>query len=382
MTTDKNFKRLVRARMTSTGERYTAAHAALVEETPERVRKLLEEFERAGHAGPDRVDNEHLLAEAQRIIESTGAHLTTDLVHVFDRLLGHRWDIPARIRLLGKYLEQQLPVEEEAWARWELVDSLAILGAAPGGFDWCARAVEAQREFAAFAERNMSAHELPWAWHDSTMAGAWCTAGLREEWLATVEPVIANAVVVPENRSDRYELLNTAASIYDIAGKPDRVDRLLDEMRRVLAEDPEWHERQWAEDRLHKQNLGRALHAGDAEGMRAAARKYEDWIEGQDPPMIPSPLGDIGFLFLLAEDYEPAIHYCAASVGEGDPYGYTYVWYAAAVMGQSADVTLAAELLGEARRRMASQQVLEAFRQRPEFAKHLEDERLLAAMAP
>lgn len=380
MTSDKNFKRLVRERMTSTGERYTAAHAAIVEQTPQRVSELLTEFERAGTWRPDRKNNEHLLSEALRLIESAGQDLSSDLVHLFARLLDHQWDVPARVELLAKYLEQELPVEEEAWARWERADSMAVLGATAGPDEWSARAVEAQRELAEFVTREMSAAELPWVWHDSTMAGAWTRIGLRDEWLTLVEPVIENAVTVPENRSDRFELLFTAASIYDIVGKSERVDEMVAAMREVLVEDPAWHERQWAEDRLHKQAVMRCLHRDDHEGMRAAAQNYRRWVDSQSPPVMPSPLGDIGFLFLLAEDYETAIHYCQAGIESGDPFGYTFVWYAASVMGKSGDVELAGELLGEARSRMAPEEVLAAFRQRPEFAAHLDDPRLREAI--
>jgi len=378
MTTDKNFKRLVRERMTATGDRYTAAHAAMLEETPDRVRDLLAEFERAGHSGPDRGDNEHLLAEALRLIESEGDQPTTDLVHVAHRVLLHQWDMRARVKLYDKYLAQDLPVEEEAWARWHRADSMAILGI--GDVDWCRRAVEAQRELAEFVESKLSLTQLPWVWHDATMAGAWSRLDLTEEWLGRVEPVTENPVVVPENRTDRYELLNTASSMYGVVGMSDRVQAMIAQMRRVLSEDPRWGERQWAQDRLHKQEMGNALRARDLEAMRVAAREYEAWIEAQEPPMLPSPLGDIGFRFLLAEDYGTAIHYCEKDVAGGNPY--TFVWYAAAVMGQSADIDRAAELLREARRRMPSEEVLAAFQNQAQFAEHLEDEQLLAAMAP
>lgn len=382
MTTDKNFKRLVRERMTATGDRYTAAHAAVVKETPERVRQLLVDFERAGAFGPERADKEHLLGEALRLIESAGDRPSGDLVHVAHRVLLHQWDIPARLRLFDKYLAQPLPVEEEAWARWERADSMAVLGAMTSDHEWHRRAVEAQAELGRWVEENMSATQLPWVWHDSTMAGSWLTLGRTDDWVAMVKPVIEHWVAVPENRTDRYELLNTAASIYDTIGLSEEVDAALEAMRVVLTEDPDWHERQWAEDRLHKQNVGRALRAGDRAGMRRAAGEYQKWIESQDPPLVPSPLGDIAFLFLLAEDYETAIHYCERCVAEGDPFPFTFVWYAAAVMGQSRAVEHAADLLREARRRMSSEEVLSVFRQRPEVADYLEDERLLEAIAP
>jgi len=323
-----------------------------------------------------------LLAKALQLIESAGDQSTPDLIHLTHVVLTCQWDIPAVVQLLDKYLAQDLPAEEEAWARWHRADWMAVLGTPAGDLAWCRKAVAGQRELAEFVAKRMSRIHLPWVWHDSTMFGAWSWLGLREEWLASVEPVIANAVAVPENRSDRYELLNTTVSVYDVLGMPERAEALLDEMRRVLAEDPEWHERQWAEDRLHKQNVGRPLRAGDTEGMRTAAREYERWISSQDPPMVPSPLGDIAFLFLEGKDYANAIHYCEVAAAAGNSLGYTHVWYAAAVVGQSGDLDRAAELLQEARRRMPAEQVRAAAIQRPEFADHLEDERLIAAMAP
>ena len=156
-------------------------------------------------------------------------------------------------------------------------------------------------------ETHLPPTQLPWVWHDSTMLTSWSLLDRSEEWLSHVEPIIATAPAVAENRTDRFELLNSATYAYHQAGRAEQAFRLADLMKELLAEDPDWHDRQWAEDRVRKQNIDFALRAKNFEAARDAARGYVEWGEAQDPPVYPH--GEVAALFLWSGDHATAMEY-------------------------------------------------------------------------
>src|SRR3712207_8249679 len=89
--------------------------------------------------------------------------LEPDVVHAATSVFGHLGRSEAVIDLLTRYLDQPLPVEEEAWARWQLTDQLAVSGR-------CDEAVEAQLALFDWARHALPPDRLLWIMADGTHA--------------------------------------------------------------------------------------------------------------------------------------------------------------------------------------------------------------------
>jgi hypothetical protein len=146
---------------------------------------------------------ERLKAELQR------QPLSSELVHLAVRLHWN-WDTTdsSLTSLLAAYLQQPLPVEEEAWARYECVNSLT-------GPEQSEELVKQQRAALVWArERWQSGQLASESWlHlicNSSQAQRWSDLGLRDEWLTLLTDLLATIPPNAANRMERFYALRTA----------------------------------------------------------------------------------------------------------------------------------------------------------------------------
>src|SRR5262249_29250665 len=131
--------------------------------------------------------------------------LEPHVVHLGESLLSLLGDHLGVVDLLSRYLTQPLSVDEEAWARWHLVDNLALSGRWP-------EVVARQQDFLKWAKEVFPDHppslarDIPfepvggqeeetlsqdsllfWVMGDATQAEAWMHLGKADEWLGIFE---------------------------------------------------------------------------------------------------------------------------------------------------------------------------------------------------
>ena len=394
MPANKDFKRLVRRRMAATGERYTEAHAHLTagppavaadahrEDAERRAGRLLAEFAETRAADPT-AEVTGVLAQALAALEPLLASddLSPESLRLARSVFVRQWDMEAMTQLLARYLTLALPVEEEFWARWQYADALSILGRHAESF-------EVQAELLEWTRQHLSPQWLPEVIHDSTMFSSWNATGRRDEWLAVYEHIDVTAPATAENRVFRYEMNFTALQIFDQLAADDAHARARRRLEAILAEDPDWEDRRWAEDRLFKSRLMFASNRGDVPAMAAAADDYLKWADEARPGHGGAVCRDIAFVFsVVGQHGSPparggdaralAIDFFERSIAARQCDGYGYIWYASCVLEATGDRTRVTDLLREAARRMPAAEALQVFHATARFESHRDDAEFL-----
>lgn len=185
-----------------------------------------------------------LLDEARRHFETeiSSRPLTPELAHLGHNLYIHLDDRPGIVRLMTSYLRQDLSVDEEAWARWELLDFTAALAYPNGVIDPepCRRVVAMHQEFLAWVKDRLPRDRWLWAMYDGTQAVCWRLAGYGDAWLRIFEEVYPAAEPTSENRYSRFIYLRTAAMAYLETGHHEQALRLAQEIHNLGLEDAAW----------------------------------------------------------------------------------------------------------------------------------------------
>jgi tetratricopeptide (TPR) repeat protein len=194
-----------------------------------------------------------------------GPDIVREAISVFGEL-GRGEDILA---LLARYLDRPLAAEEEAWARWEMVDQLVRL-------DRCDDAVEAQLELLTWAREALPAERPLWVWAEERHALCWLAVGRHEEWLRRFTQLHDRAVPTPANRLDRLRLLRSAGVILSHLGRHEAALEVARTMRQVADEESGWDWAFWAwtESRIVQ------LHAYEASGARETLRRAAIAVTG------------------------------------------------------------------------------------------------------
>ena len=119
---------------------------------------------------------------------------------------------------------------------------------------------------------------------NSTHGRCWIATGERGGWVALFQAVDAGLKATAENRGSRYELLHTAVMLmgadYDTYASD--IEALTQRMADIIAEDPDWSERLWVEQRFEQQKVGNAVRRGDPDAVNQAVNAYRSFLESCD----------------------------------------------------------------------------------------------------
>jgi len=198
--------------------------------------EIVTDFERHYASDPTTSDRATLEAAKPLLQQQLQVFpLDSALVHLAETLYFHLGDKQAIVDLLSRYLTQPLSVEEQARARWELVDNLAMLRR-------CNEAVEAQKAFLAWAHKHLPQNRLLWVMYDSTQAFCWLEVGKADEWLSVFNDFMESVQVAPENRYDRFFLLRTAGELLNRkqSSRADKPLQVAKKMHDLCNEDASW----------------------------------------------------------------------------------------------------------------------------------------------
>lgn len=351
--------------MTSDLQRWVAEH--------ERQRKV-----DAGTA------DQTLLADALTAFEGLSAdqRLETGNVRAAVDLLFRLGKRAETVDLLNEYLAQDLDTDDEAWARWEHTDNLALMRR----FD---ETMESQRDFYLWAKERLEPHRLIWVMYDGTQALAWWGAGRLDEWLAIARELRAAVPIDERTRTDWFVLERTESRLLE---QDDRIDDALaaaDRVGQLADRFPDWDKADGVRLEAETSRMSVLTRAGREEEFDAVADRVIASLAELESTRDPADEWPQQYWMLchnaasklfFAKRYERAARLFREAAQGNAPY-HTYIWLAACALATTQDRRKAMNLMREAEKRDPSGSVWRRARMLPEFADLAEDEEFKVAAA-
>lgn len=322
-----------------------------------------------------------LLAEAVDVLRplTTGPSMDAAAVR-FAAWIHHLRHDPANLAdLCQRFLDQGPDWEDRAYATQELISALTLLERHRDGVDMHRAHIEqvvAQRPAAEWAD----------SMYNSTHLRCWAATGRRTAWVELFRTIDAGVEATPENRASRYELLHTAVMAMgaESAEYGDEIGELTQRMAGILAEDPHWSERLWAEQRLWQQKIGNAVRRGDPDAITQAVDAYRSFLDRCDWPVdrIGAAYSNLGAIMHWDRRHEQALDCFARALEDGELDGYGYAWFAAAALASGTSRERVTELLAEAGRRLEAADAMRVFNEDAVLSAAADKEDLLNALLP
>ena len=289
---------------------------------------------------------------------------------------GCRHDWANVAELCRRFLAQTSDWEDRAFAALELVGALTMLE----------RHEEAVDVHRAYIEAVM-AQRPPEEWADamwnSTHGRCWVATGQRAGWMALFQAVDAGLKATAENRGSRYELLHTAVMLMGADHDTYASDgEALTQLADIIAEDPDWSERLWAEQRFEQQKVGNAVRRGDPDAVTQAASAYRSFLESCDWPAqwLGCAYSNLGAIMHWENRHGSAVDCFTRAQQERELDGYGYAWFAAASLAVGASRERVTELLADAGRRLESADAMRIFNEDAVLSRDADREDLLDAL--
>ncbi len=154
--------------------------------------------------------------------------------------LGKPEDRTRCLEILRAYLDKDLDVEEEAWARWNAVDSLARLRR-------CAEVVATQTDFLNWSKTNLDPEWWRWVMFDGTQAMCWFQAGHGDDWMRIFYELKNCTPPTSANRYHRFSYLRSASHVLSRFRRTDEAVPIVHEMLDIASEGLSWYLARYAE---------------------------------------------------------------------------------------------------------------------------------------
>ena len=289
-----------------------------------------------------------------------------------------RHDPANAANLCQRFLAQAQSSEDRSIATDQLILAL-------NGLERHQDAVETHRTHVGYVMAHRPATEWPDTMWNSTIAASWSQDGKNEEWIELFQEVDAGSLRTPENRGSRYELLHTAVMMMgtsDYSRHADEIDALTRRMADILAEDPDWSERVWAEHRFEQQKVGNAIRRGNPNVVTETVNAYRTFLESCDWPVenIGVAYSNLGALMHWERRHELAIDCFVRAERHFELDGYGLAWFASASLAAGAPRKRVIELLRRAGRRLESADAMRIFNQDAVLSAEKEQDVLLDAL--
>ncbi|MGM0835141.1 MAG: hypothetical protein ACQEV7_03225 [Bacillota bacterium] len=186
--------------------------------------------------------NEDLLLEAfelvqQEVVQTNYSIVSVRLAHEIYGYLGDK-GIQLRVDMMRKYLEESdsESLTDCFWAKWELVDNLALLKKYK-------EMIEEQRAFLCWSKENLGPEYWIKVLYDSTQAVGWFHEDKTDEWFNIYQELLTKIYPSETNRHSRILLVETAAGLCAYERKD--YDQALKEIQKyhdILTEDEMWYD--------------------------------------------------------------------------------------------------------------------------------------------
>ena len=307
-------------------------------------------------------------------LEAEAVHLANEVSLFFGG------DKKFTVKVLSQYLNQPLTTEEESWARWELVDNLAMLLQ-------CEEVVTRHQDFLAWARENLPQDRLLWVMYDGTQACCWRAASKDDEWLQIFSAVMAAVTPSAENRYDRFIYLRTASSMYTESGRLDEALQVASRIRDLSDEDPTWEPsfgvriESYASEiivhsRLHNISEMRRI-SRDASVKLEAYRAQNADLDFEQKRKLSTLCHNLGASLYFAGQYDLATPLFRSAINLGMWEHWTYSWLAASLWATTRSRSEVLALLKQGSDRVVGN--YDAWKELPEFRDVVSDAEFLDA---
>lgn len=304
-----------------------------------------------------------LLDEALDLLRplTTGSPMDPAALRLANWIHYLRHDPANAANLCQRFLAQDQSFEDRSVATDQLILAL-------NGLERHQDAVETHRTHVKCVMAHRPATEWPDTMWNSTIAASWSQDGKAAEWIELFQEVDVGTLPTSENRSSRYELLHTAVMMMgtsDYSRHADDIDTLTRRMADILAEDPDWSERVWAEHRFEQQKVGNAIRRGSPDAVTETVDAYQAFLESCDWPVenIGVAYSNLGALMHWERRHELAIKCFVRAEKYCELDGYGLAWFASASLAAGAPRERVIELLRGAGRRLESADAMRIFNQ-------------------
>lgn len=243
---------------------------------------LLADYERQYAADPLTADRS-LLSRAKQALQEEGA-AGPDHEQIYRGLLITRYSGQRQpfVALVSTYLQVPLPADEEAWARWQLVDHLAMLGR-------CEDTVREHQALLAWARLALPPDQLPWVMHDSTQSFCWARAGQLDAWLAIFEELREARYATAENRLGRFYYLRTVGETLGHHGRAVQALPLAARIQALADEEPTWEHAWWVRLEADLLELFLQREQGRAAAVRRLGQHIGERLAATAEGLSPAP---------------------------------------------------------------------------------------------
>ena len=341
------------------------------------------EAEQESSSCPDRT----LLYRAQALLEERLEHHALDrelveLGHTTYRSLGAWYQ---EIALLRRALSLQSTQDEQAWARWHIVDCLSLAGDAH-------KAVEEQKALLQWATDAFPLQDCFFVIADGTQARSWFMSGCGHGWLHQYQQLASQAPYTPSNRLDRFYCLRTAVHLCFWLGDLTRASSFLPTLHALEQEDAAWIELPWIRVEISILNIAAADKGGNTVLVRtlarSAAEELEAWErrlpshESSEVKRFRSLSHNIAAPLYRGKHYDLAIPFFQNAVKYHTNPHYAYLWLAASLWQTTHQRERVFPYLQQAAARYDGEgDPWDAFQKLPEFEDVRLDPEFLAATA-
>ena len=333
---------------------------------------LLAEWERRFVADPAKA-NRDLLVEALALFEREIANeLSAESARAGVRLYYELGKVPEAVDLLRRFLAGDPAPEDEFWARWELVDHLAMLRR-------CKEAVDMHRDFLRWARERFRPERLLTVMSDGTQALCWDEAGVGDEWLEHFETISRDAPARADTRLERFYYIRTAAGLLKTMGRHARALDVGERVQRLAREDPSWKDAWWTEIEGRIMRVD-ALGATRSPELVEVASTTADLIHATDTivvgpetaPRLRSLYHNLAAALYFAHEYRLAIPLFERAIDLGILVPHAYAWLAACLCTTGAGRTRLGPLIEAAALRWQGASVVGVIESTPELRRCVE----------
>ena len=352
----------------------------------EIVKHFLDEYRQQLKADASAVDQSSLATARKTLNDLLNKQfqegcLGTEAVHLANEVsYFFGGDKGFTVKILSQYLTQPLTVEEESWARWELIDNLAML-------HQCEEAVINHRDFLAWARGHLPQDRLLWVMYDGTQAVCWSATSKGDEWVQIFNDIMAVITPSPENRYDRFIYLRTANRMCSQREKFEEALQIANRIRDLSEEDPNWEpafgvriESYASQIAVHRelQNISEIRCIGeDACAELGAYRAQNADLDFEQKRKLSTLYHNLAASLYFARQYDLAIPLFRSAINLGVWEHWTYSWLAASLWATTKSRFEVLSLLKQGSDRVVGN--YDAWTRLPEFQDVVTDAEFLAA---
>ncbi|GCE49845.1 hypothetical protein EI42_05862 [Thermosporothrix hazakensis] len=271
---------------------------------------------------------------AQERIEAAlqAESLESNVVHLAVKLHSICKEYEQALLLLRRYKQQALSREEEAWARWEIVDHLALLKRYE-------ETVREQYTLIQWAEQHFPPEKRLWTVTDSTQAGCWFSIGKGDEWIYLFNRILEQTPIIPQTRQERYYALRTGTDIYLTRHNVHKAQAMIASIRELAQEDPQWDQQESVLNEVILLEIKVCAELQQMEDVRALAQQATIEFERQAQETKTVGQGvkkwtnfhNLGAIMYYLRQYDLAIVSLRRALALHSWAEQTYLWLAASL---------------------------------------------------